>query len=264
MKMETRKVNLDRKKISSEEIQQKQDWNNVLGEARKLQPPLSKKVWYYGPATLASIGVLASVTLFANSGAKEIEETPKVSQVEELKNIVEIAETEPIKINEESIQKEVELKKEIESEKKILFKKIESTETKSEIVSDNSIEKNSNVEIVELIPAKKEETYIEPKYVFASINSRIGGRISVKEIEKNPLLELNSRSSEVQSFDITYYNGLDDVTRKIEGAEIPTSVIDEMKVNGINSTVYITKIACHSDDKGKFLVPSFNFKLIGK
>lgn len=258
--METRKVNLDREKISSEEIQQKQDWNNVLGEARKLQPPLGRKLWYYGPAVLASAGVLISVTLFANSGGETESQVPTALemaqiQVEETKVYVEKA-----TINQEEVQ--VELKEE-QSEEKIPLK-LESPEVKNEVVSANEIEKISSLDKMELASIKEEETFVEPKYVFASINNRIGGKITVMELSENPIIKLNSSSSAVKSFEITYYDGFENRTEKVQGNQISPEIMYKLKKTGVNSTIYLTRIICVSDKRGEYIAPSFNFQLVGR
>ncbi len=112
--------------------------------------------------------------------------------------------------------------------------------------------------------SKEEENHIEPSYVFASINKKIGGAITVKEIQEHPTILLNSKTTTIEHFEITYFDGSDAVTKKIDGNKIPQEIIREMSVSGINSTVYITRIECLSETNSRFFAPSFNFTLIKK
>ncbi|MES2587681.1 MAG: hypothetical protein V4622_01800 [Bacteroidota bacterium] len=65
--MENFKVNLDRPKISSEEIAQKQNFENVLNKFNQVKTPVYKNPWFWGSAGLASVGLTTIVSLNAIS-----------------------------------------------------------------------------------------------------------------------------------------------------------------------------------------------------
>lgn len=259
--METRKVNLDRKNISSEEIQQRQDWDNVLGEVKKLKPPLSKNVWFYGPAALASVGALISVTLFAGSKNQEVKTQDlaiekKTKSIDLKKEIVESEEkskqSKIIHINNQVSEKTITIQEEkIDKVAQRLKKPLEE-------ILQNSLFTENNERKKEV----KEQKYVEPEFIFASISSKIEGELSIEELEKNPLLELNSRKSKIKRFEIAFFKEDGYQTIPVEGAKISSEIISKIKKTGLDSPVYFTKVECFSDDLKGFYAPSFDILLV--
>ena len=63
--MENFKINLDRPKISSEEINANQNFDNVLSKFNQVKAPAYKNPWFWGSAGLATVGLTTIVSLSA-------------------------------------------------------------------------------------------------------------------------------------------------------------------------------------------------------
>ncbi|MDX1446406.1 hypothetical protein [Lishizhenia sp.] len=65
--MNNRKMNLDRPKISSEEIKSRQNFDQILGNLKALHKPFYKKTWFWGTTGLATVAVAIGLsTLITN------------------------------------------------------------------------------------------------------------------------------------------------------------------------------------------------------
>ncbi len=64
------KFNLDRQRLDSSHIQSRQNFDKVIKGYRAMKPPIWKNPWFYGPAGLASLALLLTLTfqntIFAN------------------------------------------------------------------------------------------------------------------------------------------------------------------------------------------------------
>lgn len=69
--MENFKLNLDRPKLSSEQINARQDFDQVLTKFKASNPPIYKNPWFWGSAGLASVGLATMISLNALSNQKE-------------------------------------------------------------------------------------------------------------------------------------------------------------------------------------------------
>lgn len=78
--MKKNKVIVDRKKLSAEEINKHQDFENVLNSSLASSKPFWKKIWFYGPVGIATIGVLFTLGVEVLSPEFEKEEERKVNE----------------------------------------------------------------------------------------------------------------------------------------------------------------------------------------
>jgi preprotein translocase subunit SecF len=69
--MKKNKVIVDRKKLSSEEVKKHQDFENVLNSSLTSIKPFWKKMWFYGPVGIASIGLAFTLGVVALSSENE-------------------------------------------------------------------------------------------------------------------------------------------------------------------------------------------------
>lgn len=253
--METRKINVDRKKLSSEDIQQGQNWEKVLSESRKLQPPLNKSIWYYGPIALASISVLISISLFAKPSQSEVDVENEPQQTQLVVHKKEVKEKEEVKTQiqkEEKFEKKITLKKEV--------KKAQKEKTKEKVVELlGDVELDKEPEEVVVHTEKKEPTKaIESKFVFAKIANKFEGELSLVEIQKNPRLSLNAENASILEFELSFFNGTEIEVVKIQGEKIPISIVDKITKVGAGSSLYFTKILANIDGENRVL-PSLRF-----
>lgn len=83
--MENFKMNVDRPKISSEEIASRQNFDSVLSQFKQIKPPAYKNPWFWGSAGLASAGLTTLLTLNAFTLKNETNDK-KITQKTELPN----------------------------------------------------------------------------------------------------------------------------------------------------------------------------------
>lgn len=74
------KFNLDRKPLDSSYIQSKQDFDKVINGYRAMKPPIWKNPWFYGPAGLASLALILTVTFQNNFFAHDNTSTLNTTQ----------------------------------------------------------------------------------------------------------------------------------------------------------------------------------------
>ncbi|MFN5784815.1 MAG: hypothetical protein ACK457_02540 [Flavobacteriia bacterium] len=77
--MEIKKVNLDRAKLSNTYIQERQDFNKVLQNARLTQLSISKSPWFYGVFGLSSVA--AATILLTDFDDKNTTNEKKFTQL---------------------------------------------------------------------------------------------------------------------------------------------------------------------------------------
>lgn len=82
--MKARKINLDRKLLTSEQIEAKQNFDQVLEGFKAVKPTVWKNPWFYGPVGLASIALAVTLSMTnINSNTDEKNSTLKASNFPE-------------------------------------------------------------------------------------------------------------------------------------------------------------------------------------
>ena len=61
--MKNRKINLDRPRIDSKEIQAHKDFNQVFENFNTMSKPFYKSTWFFGTTGLASLGLIIGGTI---------------------------------------------------------------------------------------------------------------------------------------------------------------------------------------------------------
>lgn len=88
--MKKNKVIVDRKKLSSEEVNKHQDFENVLNSSVTSTKPFWKKMWFYGPVGIASIGLIVTLGVAGlpsvNEGRRVVRESVSEIDITTLKD----------------------------------------------------------------------------------------------------------------------------------------------------------------------------------
>ncbi|MBU2019787.1 MAG: hypothetical protein KJ941_09085 [Bacteroidetes bacterium] len=68
--------NLDRKKVSSQQIESRQNFSGVIDKLHNLKPPFFKSPWFYGAAGLASITLVVGLVFFFSDNEEKNPKPP--------------------------------------------------------------------------------------------------------------------------------------------------------------------------------------------
>lgn len=247
--MEIKKVNLDREHLSSAHIEQKQNFQQVLKNARMAKPPIWKSPWFYGAIGLSSLAITAiSVSEFNNN-----------SNVFEKKTTSKLTVTEIVKPPKASGQmasviftSDLESKKDIRSVKNADLKnpEIKETEKTDLIASPNEIH-------TEAVKASVQKIHSE----LPSIGGVSNGRISITKFEQAEKIDI-CEEFQIVSYSIQYFDGRSDLSVQINSDKIPNAIAKDIVANNLDQMIFITGIK-GIDAMGKIKnLPSMNLKLV--
>jgi hypothetical protein len=247
--MEIKKVNLDRRPLSSAHIEQKQNFQHVLTNAKMAKPPIWKSPWFYGAVGLSSIAITAiSVKEFNNE-----------SNVYEKKTTSKNTITEIVKPPKASIQAasvcfptKLEQKKSVKKTPVSESKKVDEPITLKldPVASPNEVQS----EVVKT-PAPKVHSELP------SIGGVSNGRISITKFEQAEQIEC-SEEYKIVSYSIQYFDGRSDLSVQINSEKLPTAIVEEIVANNLDQMIFITGIK-GIDASGKIRnLPSMNLKLV--
>lgn len=263
--MEENKVIVDRARLNSDYIAERQDFNQILKAHRAAKPSLWKSSWFYGPVGLAVVAVTVAAAKFnpssttENENAYEAKITLNESSQQFTKSTSVLAQTSPL------VEPEPEsMKVESSTSNKVISaeakKVVESPKTQTPEV--NSIADSDEKQILEQEPEVFLE--VEPEPVKPTISANPGvpkiggvfnGRIKADLICSSGVIEMNE-GWYVLSYTIQYYNGMEDVIEKFNTDLIPTRLCSDLKRFNTNSPVNITSIVAENLKGERKLVPS--------
>lgn len=243
--MEIKKVILDRSKLSSTYIEQKQDFKNVLTNVKLTKTPTWKSPWFYGAVGLSSVAIIA-ISLSSFTNEKSLYE--KKATLE--KHPIIIAGATSFSDTDKDVSDVVKYKteKELIPESK-LISTISPIENQQEIVKVN--------EVVAPSEFKNKQNHSG----LPSINGIFNGNITKNDFQLSKLIESNS-SLEIISYKVQYYNGEDDIVAHVKGNSIPADIVDDINTYNSGQMLFFTEIK-GANDKGEIsYLPSMNLKLI--
>lgn len=243
--MEIKKVILDRSRLSSTYIEQKQDFKQVLTNVKLTKTPTWKSPWFYGAVGLSSVAITA-ISLSSFTNEKSLYE--KKATLE--KDPIIIAGTPSIvttKKDDSDVVK-YEIEKELIQEKK-LKPTINRIENQKEIVKVNEVVTPSEVQ-------KKQNHSGLP-----SINGIFNGNITKNDFQSSKIIESNS-SLEIKSYIVQYFNGVEDIVVPVIGNIIPLNVVEQINTYNSGQMIFFTEIKGVDEGGKTSYLPSMNLKLI--
>lgn len=244
--MKTTKINLDRPKISSEEIEKKQDFQKIVKGLSLKKPGVLRNPWFYGVVGACS---LAAFVLIENS-----------KTVEKPNRSIEISQASIMPIHQEKM---IDVKS--NSDKKI--ENASSTkEVKSMTSSDQSLINNAETNKEEEITAKKVMVKKIPNTLKKTLSVPNIGGVHSGAIKGSELLKWNiiesGTNEPIKSFMIGYFNGTTDVMEFVSGNELSEKLKHDIIAFNTGEMIFFTEMYS-SDNEGKIhMLPSINLRIL--
>lgn len=246
---------VDRERLSSDYIESKQDFSNVLSQVKLLSTTSWKSPWFYGPIGIAVLSVTISIVSLNPSAAIASldERNEKKSKVEPSVVSAITTKNKPIELKEEVVEKDAITEKESIIEKSINSK---STPAEIKILTHSQEVPNEVVDTpTEVLTADKK---IPADNRFPYIDGYFTGEIPVESLfdEKGILLNENVK---VVSFDLNLFTGRSYAVNQVRGNSIPSEMRSMITNFNIGKTIFITNIKAYDRDGKYYTLPSINY-----
>lgn len=252
------KINLDRKKLTKDYIESKQNFDSVLGKVVAAKPNFWKSAWFYGSVGLSGIAVIVGYSISQSQNpVNEAITTQNKSFKQEL----------PVSSESEAtiiLAQNVKTSKEVDA--------IIKYEKKTEVHTTSISQKKDNPEAVtgtkkEDVPVieqpVKTEKAAKPVSVITnsmpSISGVYNGDISWESFKNGTLIV--GENVKVKSFNIQYTSRLGDKTVTITGNKCPEEVLNELGNLGLNQTIFITNVVAEDTSGSKMRYVSMDYNL---
>lgn len=254
------KINVGRKKLSSEYIESKQNFDSVLNGVKILQPSFWKSVWFYGTVGMAGVATVIGYKFY--NSENQLNETiitqdiinPKDvalnnDYVKETSIIYQVSQT--TAVSESQIQEKVAVGKQKEQVASNIGKV-----TPKEVFDD----KKTEISLEEISEPEAPKVKKPVRNSMPSISGVYNGDISW-EVFKDGVVFIGEDVS-VKQFSIQYTTRLGDKIISVKGDRIPTEVASELEALGLNQTIFITNVVA-GDNQGsamRFVSMDLNLK----
>ncbi len=222
-------VLLDRKQMSSEEILQRQNFNEILVKSKMKQPAISfKKIIFYGATGLSAVAVL--IALISSNQTKQHAVQPLKSS----KKIETIAKPILESQHQINISQEPKMVQKVDVQN-ASHEKIKKTPTsQSVVVADVVMDEEPDFILPESKGVPSQKLY------FPIISGKKEGRLTKADLEHSAKIE-SEPQIQVSSFEITYIKNRKEVQERIEGSEIPNAILIEIFKSN-SQELFFTKI----------------------
>jgi hypothetical protein len=242
--MEIKKVNLDRKPITSEYIQSKQDFQHVVNAFSKTKIPVWKQPLFYGAIGVASLAAVVTSTVihFNNTeidGKTITLSSTKKEDKSEHKTTVQYASV-------ESSPKSI--------EKSSSEAKVNSIENQLVSIESNEFERPISKASLSSQKSIEDESF---STILPNISGVYQGDISYDKLCSSNGIEVK-KGVVVKSFKIQYATGFSDKEVVINDKKLTEVVCKDLEKSGFNQMVFITEIEAF-DGERKITLPSMNF-----
>ena len=234
------KVNLDRKPLSSDYIESKQDFKHVTNQVHA-STAILKSTWFYGSIGLASLATI--VTLSVKTTQNPLNEDTSTLNTN-ITTASFLAPT-PHKTIQQKETKSSSLKNQTTVEAKAT---IPPTKSSNPLVPKKSEKEQAHEVVPDVVvekPIVKSQPVITPKrepiksYI-PKINGVYNGEIPIQQLCGSGI-EVNS-DVEVTSFTLNYSTNRGDKAIRIQGNTVPMDVCREMYAYGIDQMIFIMDI----------------------
>ncbi|MES2799617.1 MAG: hypothetical protein V4638_06345 [Bacteroidota bacterium] len=242
--METRKINLDRKPLDTEQIQSKQNFQHILSQYKYSQIPVWKKPLFYGVIGLSSIALVLTIGAinFDNKEATNVEiVSSKTTQQKLPATKIAVAGFSPTSKS----------KKPAKAQK---VKEIKVREMNYSLPMSHADIAPPSATTDAQAPQKK-------KSKLPSIGGLQEGVISIDKLCSDPTIRFEDENLKVVSFKLLLTGNNDGISLNIQGDKIPTNVCEALKKEGNGQLMFITDIISESSTS-KYVSPAMNFQII--
>ena len=249
--MEKIKTILDRKPISSEYINSKQDFGTVLNRVENLKTPIWKSTWFYGTVGVATVAIIvAAVTL---TGGNEVEQKKNSGEPQVVASQMDHDESESNtpkhQVHQPNTDKD-NVEVEVKDDKPVEFEK------------QNSKSKQREAETY----PKKEKTEVKVEsveYGMPNIAGVSSGAVSINSICRSTGLNVDGGVL-IYGYTIQYRSCARDVVAKIRGNLIPPSICSEIRDCGSNIEISFLNIDGRDRNNAKVDLDDFTIVAIPK
>lgn len=239
------KINVDRPKMSSEDISKQMNFEDILSSHKIMAKPFYKSTWFFGVTGLATVSLIAASVYTLNKEGDELYRNIQVVENVSKTTEIDLIDTKVIDLN---LNEPIKIDEPIDTKPTL---KIEHTKPEQKITTDNPIEpqKKSVEEVVESKPVSKvanESTNEIPKtFSFMDLHPRISGKID-GNITKDELLDdkgLTTNSDvEIISFQLHVVGGMSSKVFNSEGNTLNSEMKLALKDVNVGEEVYFEKI----------------------
>jgi len=253
------KIKIGRKKLSSEYIQSKQNFDSILQK-------IPTQTHYYKDWSFGSygIGTIASIALVIGvSWSQKIKHQQQTKATNKELNEIKHQPIHIASVNNIPIRS-----------KDYVVKKDE-TKQKVEIQNQECAEKITKIETVQYLEAIEENHIVSQEQKELSINHRMHdnnlpiqlslagiyqGDIDWNEFNKSKLF-INNEQLDVSTFSIQYTSRRGDKTVAVQGNKIPEDVLSELSNIAIDQIIFITNVIAIDQNGVKNYLPPMELKL---
>ncbi len=243
--MEIKKVNLDREKVSSTKIQNKQNFDGLVQQVKALKSPMWKNPLFYGPIGLSSIAL--AVFVF-NQNQKinkpNYEKTTTLTSIQPTsKETLAGFIVQPTKKEEKNS-----VNKKLKTEKPYVLKKKEKA----------SIETSSNLSQVVQAEEGAVKSSVSNLPTIQGVNS---GKLNIEKFKHAERIEVLS-GVEVTSYTVQYFDGKTEVTKVIQGAELTQELKKDIIVFNTGEMIFFTNVEGRQSNGDSCQLGAMNIRLV--
>lgn len=242
------KVNLDRKKLTSEYIESKQNFDSVLTKVNMSKSGFWKSAWFYGTIGLSGVAAIVGYNFSQSENnvneaiitQKNIIQQTTASSPAEVPGELLIAQH--IKTT-ETVYSPVEKSNTVTPDKKITTPVQSDADTKTTGFKHVATEQ---VVLEEATIEKPVKAKVSSRTSMPSIAGVYNGDIQWENFKEGEIFVAEDLS--VKQFSIQYTSRLGDRTISVEGSKIPQDVVSDLEKLGLNQTVFITNVIAKNDN----------------
>ncbi|MCO5260689.1 MAG: hypothetical protein M9916_11140 [Crocinitomicaceae bacterium] len=237
------KINLDRKKLTKDYIDSKQNFESVLTKIKTSNSTsLISKGWFYGAIGFASVAIALGIYFSKNS--QPIDSNDQIVQnVDYVSSAVDVA-VPTENLNNTVTTPTVEIS-------------TMQTSKKSPVAEKITVKPKQNVDLGEkqTTKAKEEQQKVEEnnqnpkttlKNTVPSISGVFNGDISWENFKNSEILIADGYR--IKQFSLYYTSRAGDKTVTIDGSKVPQNILNEIENIGLNQRVYVTNILAINTD----------------
>lgn len=239
--MDNFKINVDREKLSSDYIQSKQNFKEVMHHLKATKPPVWKSGWFYGTIGLASIAGVLIINTITSNRSGNINADNAVQQQTKTQTILAESTSASIAVNNAPLQKS-QVKKDVVASIVDQKKQSQSVSKRNEkTVQSSEIEQIEEPELVNNTVIIEEKITPLVKNTLPKISGYFNGEIPCSVLCNSNGIEVNE-DVKITSFTIQFEGKGKDQTVDVEGNKIPASVCSQITERQFDQMIFITNI----------------------
>lgn len=232
--MKTRKINLDRKPVTTDQIRSRQNFQHLLTNYKTLTSPFWRRPLFYGSVGFASL----TATLLIFSLDEENNVAVENNKQKNNKEIVDQA-----------------LVTNVENDTPVLIAKLSDAQS----VSTNSIVNDLHDETKIIAKNEPVKRMVKKNNYLPSVGGVNEGDLSVDDLCNSPMIKIDS--GEVVSFKIQIIDGMEDVVYEVKGNKLPDQLVKKVKSGKTGQLIMISDVKAKHHEVEKNIA-SMNLQIV--